>query len=89
MRLPRRHTRRAVLLGDATHCINPVCGVGAYASLPGAKTAAESLRETDDVTSAFARFESGVRPFTRTAQSITARTAGLSTGDAAPPSRRR
>ncbi|AVH94302.1 MULTISPECIES: FAD-dependent oxidoreductase [Streptomyces] len=79
VRLPRWYTRRVVLLGDSAHCIDPVSGMGAHASLPGAKVLAESLRDTDDVTLAFARFEAEVRPFARTAQSITARTVEFST----------
>ncbi|MGW8566787.1 FAD-dependent oxidoreductase [Isoptericola sp. NPDC055881] len=79
-RLPRWYTRRVVLLGDAAHCIDPVSGMGAHASLPGAKALAEALRDTDDVTAAFARFEAEMRPFARTAQSITARAVEFSTG---------
>lgn len=80
VRLPRWYTRRVVLLGDSAHCIDPVSGMGAHASLPGAKVLAEFLRDTDDVTAAFARFEAEVRPFAQTAQSITARAVEFSTG---------
>ncbi|GIH78177.1 FAD-dependent oxidoreductase [Planobispora longispora] len=80
VRLPRWYTRRVVLLGDSAHCIDPVSGMGAHASLQGAKTLAESLRDTDDVTAAFARLEAEVRPFAKTAQSITARAVEFSTG---------
>ncbi|SCF58946.1 NAD(P)/FAD-dependent oxidoreductase [Streptomyces sp. Cmuel-A718b] len=80
VRLPRWYTRRVVLLGDAAHCIDPVSGMGAHASLPGAKALAESLRDTDDITVAFARYEAEVRPFATTAQSITARAVEFSTG---------
>lgn len=80
VRLPRWYTRRVVLLGDSAHCIDPVSGMGAHASLPGAKTLAEALRGTDDLTVAFARFEAEMRPFVRTAQSITARAVEYSTG---------
>ncbi|MFI2102975.1 FAD-dependent oxidoreductase [Isoptericola sp. NPDC019693] len=79
-RLPRWYTRRVVLLGDAAHCIDPLSGMGAHASLPGAKALAEALRDTDDVTAAFARFEAEMRPFARTAQTITARAVEFSTG---------
>ncbi|MFF9340234.1 FAD-dependent oxidoreductase [Streptomyces sp. NPDC014773] len=79
VRLPRWYTRRVVLLGDSAHCVDPVSGMGAHASLPGAKVLAEALRDTDDVTLAFARFEAEIRPFARTAQSITARTVEFST----------
>nr|WP_168724052.1 NAD(P)/FAD-dependent oxidoreductase [Streptomyces sp. A1499] len=79
VRLPRWHIRRVVLLGDSAHCIDPVSGMGAHASLPGAKVLAESLRDTDDVTLAFARFEAEIRPFAKTAQSITARIVEFST----------
>lgn len=80
VRLARWYTRRVVLLGDSAHCIDPVSGMGAHASLPGAKALAEALRSTDDVTLAFARFEAEMRPFAQTAQSITARAVEYSTG---------
>ncbi|WP_007023871.1 FAD-dependent oxidoreductase [Saccharomonospora iraqiensis] len=80
VRLPRWYTRRVVLLGDSAHCIDPVSGMGAHASLSGAKALAESLRDAGDVTVAFARFEMERRPFAETAQSITARTVEFSTG---------
>ncbi|MEU0236122.1 FAD-dependent oxidoreductase [Nocardiopsis sp. NPDC006198] len=80
VRLPRWYTRRVVLLGDSAHCIDPVSGMGAHASLPGAKALAEALRSTDDLTVAFARFEAEMRPFAQTAQSITARAVEYSTG---------
>lgn len=79
VRLPRWSTRRVVLLGDAAHCIDPVSGMGAHASLPGAKALAEALNESDDLTTAFARFEAEMRPFAQTAQSITARAVEYST----------
>lgn len=79
VRLPRWSTRRVVLLGDAAHCIDPVSGMGAHASLPGAKALAEALHGADDLTTAFVRFEAEMRPFAQTAQSITARAVELST----------
>lgn len=79
VRLPRWSTRRVVLLGDAAHCIDPVSGMGAHASLPGAKALAEALNESDDLTTAFAGFEAEMRPFAQTAQSITARAVEFST----------
>lgn len=79
VRLPRWSTRRVVLLGDAAHCIDPVSGMGAHASLPGARALAEALDESDDLATAFARFEAEMRPFARTAQSITARAVEFST----------
>lgn len=79
VRLPRWYTRRVVLLGDSAHCIDPVSGMGAHASLPGARVLAEALRDNDDVTAAFARYEMQVRPFAQTAQTITARAVEYST----------
>lgn len=79
VRLPRWYTRRVVLLGDAAHCIDPVSGMGAHASLPGAMALAHALRDVPDVTGAFAQFEAEMRPFAQTAQTITARAVEYST----------
>jgi len=84
VRLPRWSTRRVVLLGDAAHCIDPVSGMGAHASLPGARALAEALSRSEETTTAFAQFEAEMRPFARTAQSITARAVEYGTATRGP-----
>ncbi|MFD3377567.1 MULTISPECIES: FAD-dependent monooxygenase [unclassified Streptomyces] len=73
-RLPRWHTRRIVLVGDAAHCIDPLSGLGAHATLLGASTLAQSLPAAgEDVTAAFAAYEARIRPFVQLSQRVTAR----------------
>ncbi|WP_241387701.1 FAD-dependent oxidoreductase [Rhodococcus sp. CH91] len=75
VRLSRWHTRRVVLLGDAAHCIDPLSGMGAHGALLGVVSLTAALqRYGSATTSAFTRYESEVRPFAESAQSVTART---------------
>ncbi|MGN9906908.1 FAD-dependent oxidoreductase [Phytohabitans sp. LJ34] len=60
--LPRWHSRRMVVIGDAAHAPSPSSGQGASLSVEDAVVLAKSLRDTDDPADAFARFEAVRRP---------------------------
>lgn len=60
--LPRWHSRRMVVIGDAAHAPSPSSGQGASLSIEDAVVLAKSLRDTDDPAAAFARFEAARRP---------------------------
>lgn len=64
-------SRRVVLIGDAAHCIDPMSGLGAHGALLGAVTLAHELEQHDDITRAFAAYESTVRSFVESRQQLT------------------
>ncbi|MFD3307178.1 FAD-dependent monooxygenase [Streptomyces sp. NPDC058694] len=77
VRLPRWHTRRIVLVGDAAHCTDPLAGLGAHAALLGASTLAQSLPAAgEDMTAAFAAYEARIRPFVQLSQRVTGQVPG-------------
>ncbi|NVB85646.1 MAG: FAD-dependent monooxygenase [Kofleriaceae bacterium] len=55
------HRGRAVLLGDAIHATSPSAGQGASLAIEDALVLAKSLRDTDDIAEAFARYENARR----------------------------
>jgi 2-polyprenyl-6-methoxyphenol hydroxylase-like FAD-dependent oxidoreductase len=67
-------TSRTILIGDAAHCIDPLSGLGAHASLLGAARLSHALRERATLSEAAAQYESRMRPFVRLSQAMTART---------------
>ncbi|WP_109473072.1 FAD-dependent oxidoreductase [Ornithinimicrobium cavernae] len=60
--LPRWHTGRCVLVGDAAHAPSPTSGQGASLAAEDAVVLAQCLRSQDDPGDAFALFESVRRP---------------------------
>ncbi len=62
IRMPRWHTGRVVLLGDAAAAVSLLAGQGASLGMAGALRLAEELRHHPDVGTALASFESRWRP---------------------------
>lgn len=60
--LQRWHERRAVVIGDAAHALNPQLGLGATMALLDAECLARCLRESLDIGAALAGFEHLRRP---------------------------
>lgn len=60
--LPRWHSRRMVVLGDAAHAPSPSSGQGASLSIEDAVVLAACLRDAADPAEAFARFTAARRP---------------------------
>jgi FAD-dependent urate hydroxylase len=60
--VPRWHSRRVVLVGDAAHAPSPTSGQGASLSIEDAATLALSLLEADTAATGFARYEKTRRP---------------------------
>nr|WP_314074279.1 FAD-dependent monooxygenase [uncultured Roseococcus sp.] len=66
--LPAWSQGRALLLGDAAHCLTLVSGQGAGMALTSARILAEELGRDDDVPVALARHETRLRPAIRRLQ---------------------
>jgi 2-polyprenyl-6-methoxyphenol hydroxylase-like FAD-dependent oxidoreductase len=62
IRMPRWSEGRSVLVGDAAHCLTSISGQGAAMAMAGAYILAEELSRNDGYRSAFARYESRLRP---------------------------
>jgi FAD-dependent urate hydroxylase len=60
--LPRWHTDRMVVIGDAAHAPTPTSGQGASLAIEDAVVVAKCLRDLPDPQQAFARFEALRRP---------------------------
>jgi len=60
--MPRWSTGRAVLLGDAAWCVTLFAGHGAALALAGADQLGAALRQHDDIGTALAEWEAGLRP---------------------------
>jgi FAD-dependent urate hydroxylase len=60
--LPRWHTDRMVVIGDAAHAPTPTSGQGASLAIEDAVVLAKCLRDLPDPQQAFARFEALRRP---------------------------
>jgi FAD-dependent urate hydroxylase len=60
--LPRWHTGRMVVIGDAAHAPTPTSGQGASLAIEDAVVVAKCLRDLPDPQQAFARFEGLRRP---------------------------
>lgn len=62
---------RVVLLGDAAHCPSPASGMGTTASLVGAYVlAGELTRNSDDLSQAFANYDTILRPLVNQVQQL-------------------
>ena len=59
VRMERFHTKRAVVIGDAAHAVNPQLGMGANLALIDAVVLANCLKDlrTDDIPAALARYQ--------------------------------
>ncbi|WKN46554.1 FAD-dependent monooxygenase [Nocardioides sp. Arc9.136] len=73
VRMPTWSTGRTVLIGDAAHCIDPLSGLGAHASLLDASVLAHALQTQTDHHEAFDAYEARVRPFVQAGQNATSR----------------
>lgn len=73
--LPAWSQGRALLLGDAAHCLTLVSGQGAGMALTSARVLAEELERGDDVPAALARHEARLRPAIRRLQEHSRKTA--------------
>jgi 2-polyprenyl-6-methoxyphenol hydroxylase-like FAD-dependent oxidoreductase len=60
--LPRWHTDRMIVVGDAAHAPSPTSGQGASLSIEDAVALATALRDHDSTAAAFAHFEATRRP---------------------------
>jgi 2-polyprenyl-6-methoxyphenol hydroxylase-like FAD-dependent oxidoreductase len=69
VRLPRWSSGRIGLVGDAAYCASPMSGMSTSLALVGAYVLAAELAAADPVT-AFARFESRMRPYVDRAQKL-------------------
>lgn len=66
--LPRWHTGRVVLVGDASGCVSLLAGQGASMAMGGAYVLAEELDRDGGVDAALARYQERVRPYTEQKQ---------------------
>jgi 2-polyprenyl-6-methoxyphenol hydroxylase-like FAD-dependent oxidoreductase len=73
VRMPTWSTGRTVLIGDAAHCVDPLSGLGAHASLLDAYVLAHSLQTHPNHHEAFAAYETRVGPFIHAGQNATSR----------------
>jgi 2-polyprenyl-6-methoxyphenol hydroxylase-like FAD-dependent oxidoreductase len=73
VRMPTWSTGRTVLIGDAAHCVDPLSGLGAHASLLDASVLAHSLQTHPNHHKAFAAYETRVRPFIHASHIATSR----------------
>ncbi|TDV57507.1 FAD-dependent oxidoreductase [Actinophytocola oryzae] len=81
--VPRWHTDRVLIIGDAAHAASPATGQGASMALEDAVVLAKSFRDTGSTTEALTTYERLRRP--RVAANIAA-SAQLSTGPSRPGS---
>lgn len=72
IQMPSWSKGHVVLLGDAAHGPSPLSGQGTSLALVGARVLADELRDRGAVTSAFAAYESRMRPFVAPNQEIAA-----------------
>lgn len=62
IRMPRWHTGRVVLLGDAAAAVSLLAGQGASLGMAAAEALAQELRQRPEIGAALASFEARVRP---------------------------
>lgn len=75
--MPSWSRGRVVLVGDAGYCPSPMSGQGTSLALVGAHVLAEELaRSRGDHTTAFARYETRMRPFVEVNQALALRDRG-------------
>ncbi|WOB49026.1 FAD-dependent monooxygenase [Xanthomonas hydrangeae] len=70
VRMPRWHTGRVVLTGDAAWCATPLAGIGATLAVTGGYVLASEIARTDDLQSAFAAYEAAMRPMVEQGQGV-------------------
>ncbi|WAH62766.1 FAD-dependent monooxygenase [Xanthomonas hortorum] len=70
VRMPRWHTGRVVLTGDAAWCATPLAGIGATLAITGGYVLASEIARTDDLQSAFAAYEAAMRPMVEQGQGV-------------------
>jgi 2-polyprenyl-6-methoxyphenol hydroxylase-like FAD-dependent oxidoreductase len=81
IQMPTWSAGRVVLLGDAAFCATPLSGMGTGMAVTGAYMLAQELGRTpDDHATAFARYETRLRPFVAAAQKL----AQMATGGYVP-----
>jgi 2-polyprenyl-6-methoxyphenol hydroxylase-like FAD-dependent oxidoreductase len=83
--VPRWHTGRMLLIGDAAHAASPATGQGASLAIEDAVVLAKALRDVEGIGAAFSRYERLRRP--RVAHNIET-SARLSGGQYSPPAQR-
>ncbi|MBO4209676.1 FAD-dependent oxidoreductase [Micromonospora echinofusca] len=71
--MPRWHTGRVVLLGDAAWCVTLFAGHGAALALAGADRLGTALHRHDDIPAALTDWETGLRPEITRRQAIARR----------------
>jgi len=67
---PRWSVGRTAVLGDAAYCASPISGMGTSLALAGAYVLAGELATRPDHVSAFAAYESIMRPYVEQAQQL-------------------
>ncbi|MBG3848955.1 FAD-dependent monooxygenase [Xanthomonas sp. WHRI 8391] len=70
VRMPRWHTGRVVLTGDAAWCATPLAGIGATLAVTGGYVLASEIARTDDLQSAFAAYATAMRPMVEQGQGV-------------------
>ncbi|UUE97951.1 FAD-dependent monooxygenase [Xanthomonas hortorum pv. pelargonii] len=70
VRMPRWHTGRIVLTGDAAWCAAPLAGIGATLAVTGGYVLASEIARTDDLQSAFAAYATAMRPMVEQGQGV-------------------
>ncbi|CAD0326042.1 FAD-dependent monooxygenase [Xanthomonas hortorum] len=70
VRMPRWHTGRIVLTGDAAWCATPLAGIGATLAVTGGYVLASEIARTDDLQSAFAAYATAMRPMVEQGQGV-------------------
>ncbi|WP_433474210.1 FAD-dependent monooxygenase [Spirillospora sp. CA-142024] len=88
--VPRWHTDRIVIIGDAAHTASPATGQGASMALEDAVVLAKAVRDTTGLHQALTRYESLRRPRTQANIAASARMSGADvpahlSGHPAPP----
>lgn len=70
VRLPRWHTGRVALTGDAAWCVTPLAGIGTTLAVTGAYVLAGEIGLNHSVPDAFARYEEAMRPMVAEGRSV-------------------
>lgn len=70
VRLPHWSMGRIALTGDAAWCATPLAGIGATLAVTGGYVLAGELAMTDDVETAFAAYETAMRPMVEKGQGV-------------------
>ncbi|MFC7520970.1 FAD-dependent monooxygenase [Xanthomonas populi] len=68
--MPRWHTGRVVLTGDAAWCATPRASIGATLAVTGGYVLASEIARADSMESAFADYETAMRPMVEQGQGV-------------------